>query len=269
MNALNSKTRKWLLLAVILLLAGSGLSQGQSVAVTMSLDTNQLAVGQTTKLHVLAQVIPGLQPSSAQIFSWCVNVLNTNGAVASANYGAMLKTASDNDPQTSSTGTADGPNRRGIYDTFLNLPGAGVTNAVELMSIPVTGAAGGTTRFLTQAGTGVPMDSDFLVFPNDGGDFYTGGDYSAAVADLTVIGSAPPSTLRLKIARLANNGRPGGTLQLTFTPSAGYTYTVESLAAFGKTNSWQALPGAPHNSGTVIVTNTGRASFYRVHATLP
>lgn len=241
----------------------------QAVGVTLSLDNANINVSQTTTLRVLAQVVPNLRANSDQIFSWYVDVLNTNGNRASANYAAMQKTASDKDPQTSSTGTAEGANRRGIYDTFLNRPRAGVTNAVELMSIPVTGLSAGQTRFRVQAGTGVPaLSSDFLVMPLGGGPPFTGGDYSSAFVDLTVTGSSTCS-LQLLAAPLAGGGGPGRTYQLTFTPCSGRTHTVEYRAALGDVPGWIALPGAPHNSGSVTVTNSTIYRFFRVRASLP
>ena len=258
-----------LLLGVILWFAGEGSSQGQSVAVSMRIDTNQVTAGQTTTLHIVAQVVPSLRANASQIFSWYVDVLNTNVAAAPANYASMLKSASDNDPQTSSKGIDDGPNRRGIYDTFLSLSGAGVANPVELLSIPVTGLTAGKARFLVKAGSGVGLSSDFLVMPISGAQPYTGGDYSAAFVDLTVIGSTQ-SPFSLQATPLAGNGGPGGSLKLTFTPSPGWTYTVESRTALGDKTGWQALPGAPHNSGSVTVTNnTGTTRFFRVRASSP
>lgn len=267
MNSLCPRTCNVLLLALLQLLFCPRLSRGQAVAVTMLLDTNQIGVGQSTTLHVMAQVVPGLQPSSLQIFSWCVDVLNTNGAVASAAYSAMSKSASDNSAGTSSTGSDSGANRRAIYDTFMNLPGAGVLNPVELMSIPVSGSAAGKTRFLVQAGTGVSL-TDFIVAASGGGLPYTNGNYSAAFADLAVTNSTP-CVLSLQVTPVTGNGGPGGTLQLSFAPCPGRTHTVETRAALGDVAGWQALPGAPHNSGIVIVTNTASLSFYRVCASLP
>ena len=251
------------------LLFGARSVSAQAVAVTMSLDNASINVSQTTTLRVRAQVVPNLRTSTDRIFSWYVDVLNTNGPIASANYAAMQKTASDNDGSTSSTGTADGANRRGIYDTFLNRPGAGVTNAVELMAIPVTGQSAGVTRFKVQAGTGVPeLSSDFLVVPLGGGAPYTGGDYSVAFVDLTVTGSSA-CTPQLLVTPLANGGGPGGTLQLTFTPCAGRNHTVEYRAALDDVPGWIALPNAPHNSGSVLVTNSVNYRFVRVRASLP
>ena len=257
-----------LLFALTQCLWGSRCAGAPAVAVTMRLDTNVVAVGQGTLLHVSAQVVPSLRPSADRIFSWYVDVLNTNGVAAGANYNAMLKSASDNDPQLSSKGANDGANRRAIYDTFLNLPGAGVTNPVELMSIPVTGLTGGKTRFLVQAGTGADLSADFQVAPIGGGQPYVGGDYSAAFVDLTVTNSVP-CPLSLVVTPLAGGGRPGGTFQLSFSPCPGRTHTVEARAALGDIPGWQALPGAPHNSGVVIVTNTTTTRFFRVRASSP
>jgi hypothetical protein len=261
MKASTIKTYVIFLFTMMLWLAGSRPAVAQAVAVTARLDTNLLSAGQITTLHVLAQVVPGLRTNSAQIFSWYVDVLNTNGVAASANYNSMTKTASDNDPQTSSKGFNDGANRRAIYDTFLNLPGAGVTNPVELMSIPVTGVTSGKTRFLVQAGTGASLSYDFQVVPSGGGAPYTGGDYTSAFADLTVTNSAAPCVLSLAVKQLS-----GSAYQLSFTPCPGRTHTVEFI--FAPTNGavWQALSGGPFNSGLVTITNTGQERLFRVRA---
>jgi len=244
-------------------------SLAQAVSVTMTLDAPAISVGGATTLHIYAQVVPSLRTNTDRIVSWYVDVLNTNGAVASANYAAMQKPTSDKDPQTSSNGVSQASNRRGIYDTFLNLPGAGTTNAVELMSIPVNGVAIGQTRFLVQAGSGVAlMSSDFQAAPKGGGPPYVGGDYAAAFIDLTVSNSAP-CLLQLQATRLACGGGPNGTLQLTFTPCPGRVHTVEFRNALGDVTGWQALPGAPHNSGSITVTNTTAQGFFRVRASTP
>jgi len=242
--------------------AGQVMAQSPAVAVTARLDTNLLSAGQTTTLRVFAQVLPALRANSDRIFSWYVDVLNTNGTVATARYDTMSKTASDNDPFTSSTGTADGANRRGVYDTFLNRPGAGVTNAVELMAIPVQAVGGGVTRFSVRAGSGVPgLAEDFIVAPKTGSEPFTGGDYAAANVDLTV---AQGCSVRLQMQLLGGTG-PTTRWQLQFAPCPGKTHTVEARAALG-TGTWQALPGAPHNSGSVTVTNTTPQRFFRVRA---
>ena len=249
--------------ALLFVLIGSGPNLlAQAVAVTARLDTNTISLGGSTTLRVFAQVIPALRANSDQIFAWYVDVLNTNGSVASANYAAMQKSSSDNDPKISSIGTNDGPNQRGIFDTFLNLPGAGVANPVELMAIPVTGISTGQTRFIVQAGTTEPLSADFIVGPLNGGDPMIGGDYSAATADLRVV-SQTACVTRLQIAPLGGTG-PARFL-LTFTPCPGGYNTVEYRAALNDRAGWRALPGAPHNSGSVTVTNIGPQQFFRVN----
>jgi hypothetical protein len=241
----------------------------QAVGVTMALDAPAIGVGQSTTLHIYAQVVPSLRTNSDRIFSWYVDVLNTNGGAVNANYGAMLKTASDKDPRTSSNGVSQAANRQGIYDTFLNLPGAGTSNAVELMSIPVTGVAIGKTRFMVQAGSGVPqLSSDFQVAPKGGGAPLLGGNYTAALIDLSVTNSTP-CEIQLHVAPLANGGGPNGTLRLTFGLCPGRNHTVEFRSALDDLPGWQSLPGAPHNSGIVTVTNTVTQRFFRVRANTP
>ncbi len=236
----------------------------QAVVVTARLDTNVVSVGGSTTLRVFAQVVPGLRPTSDRILTWYLDALNSNAAAAAANYGAMTKPVSDNDPFLSSTGLTQGANRRGIYDTFLNLAGAGVNSPVELMRIPVSGVAAGTTRFSVAAGSGTPLSEDFLVAPLGGGDPYLGGSYTTAFADLQVTGGAACSPV-LQIARLAN----GTQARLTFTPCAGRTHFVEGLTAIDGVATWQVLPNAPHNTGDVVVSLTGGLRIFRVRVTTP
>jgi hypothetical protein len=252
-----------LLLAGLLFLPARP-SSAQAVAVTLQFDANSIQVGGTTLLHVYAQVVPNLRANTDRIFSWYVDVLNTNGAAASAAYATLQRPLSDKDPLTSSTGFSQGANRYGIYDTFINLLGAGTTNPVELITLSVSGVAPGSTRFRVQAGTGVPeLSADFMVAPLNGGDPLTGGDYTAAFADLqvTVGGACAPS---LQIAP-----QVGGTMTLTFTPCPGRSHTVEYRDALGDAAGWLPLPGAPHISGSVTVNNTGTQRFFRVKATAP
>ena len=228
--------------------------RAQAVTVTMSLDTNVIAVGGSTVLRVYAQVVPTLQASADRIFSWYVDVLSSNGLVAIAHYDMMQKTASDNDPLISSLGVSSGANRRGIYDTFLNLPGAGTSDRVELMAIPIEGTAVGTTRFSVRAGTGVPGLSDFIVASNNGGDPWTGGDYSLAHADLVV----SCGNVRLGIQHAG-----GTSLLLRFTPCDEMDHTIEFRNSL-ESGQWQPLPGAPHNSGSITVTNVLSRQFFRL-----
>jgi len=234
---------------------------GQAVAVTLRVDTNVIARGGTTTLHVDARIIPSLRSSSDRIFSWYVDVLNTNGAVAMANYAGLQKSASDRDPATSSTGVADESHRRGIYDTFLNRPGAGRDAAIELMSIPITGLVAGRTRFRVQAGTGEPtLTSDFYVAPSAGGDPYVGGDYANAFADLEVTSEFAPLRLFIEETRLGN-GSARVTIRYAVKP--GTNYFIESRPSWGIGSNWQTVPGGPFNSGIYIETNSLVSRFYR------
>ena len=247
--------------AVLLATVSAGSARSQVVDVTASLDTRTVSVGQSSTLRVFARVAPPQQANADRIFSWYVDVLNTNGSVATDDYAAMQKLASDKDPSTSSTGTQEGANRRGIYDTFLKLPGAGVSAPVELMAIQVNGLTAGQTRFRIRAGTGAGLSSDFLVAPSGGGAPLTGGNYSLAEAVLTV--SAATSNISVSISV---TNAPGGAkgVALSFPVSAGFNFTAQYSDQLAGAASWQPLPGAPHNSGTAFdLTSAGRR-FYRV-----
>lgn len=235
-------------------------ASAQAVNVTMTLDRNIIKVGESTTLRVLAQVVPSVRTNADRIFSWYLDVLNTNGLVAVAGYDTMQKTNCDQHPLTSSAGVPDGFHRRGIYDTFLNLLGAGVTNPVELMTIPIQGVAPGRSAFRVQAGTGVPgLSHDFVVATTGGGDPLFGGGYTAAEVALTV---APITQLSIAVTPIAG-GRTNRVV-LNFSTQSGLNYRVQAADGVGLTNVWQTLPGSPHNSGTVTLTNSASRQFYRV-----
>ena len=248
----------WSLLVALLLAMPE--ARGQAVAVTTRLETNQIPVGGATVLHVYAQVVPALRATSDRIFAWYVDLGNTNAAAARLDYVGMVKPTSDKDPQLSSLGSDQGANRKGIYDTFLNLPGAGVAAPVELLTIPVVGVAPGVTRFRVTAGSGVPqLSSDFLVAPKDSSVPGFGGDYSAAVADLQVTGSAACS-IAVHIELISN----GTQLKITFPLCPGHDHFVEKASALANPTVWAAVPGGPHNTGSVVVANSGAGAFFRV-----
>lgn len=253
--------------SALLITIGSALClQAQVVDVTVSLDTNTVPAGGSTTLRVFARVVPAQQTNANRIFSWYVDVINTNNTAATANYATMLKTASDKDPQTSSTGTQDGANRRGIYDTFMNLPGAGVSAPVELMAIPVTGSRVGQTRFRVQAGSGAGLSSDFLVAPVGGGSPLTGGSYTLAEASLSVV--AGPVVPTFRVSMLVTNAAGGAKgVTLTYPTVAGYNYTVQFRDPLTGGAGWQPLPGSPHNSGTAFQLSPTASRFFRVLAT--
>lgn len=236
----------------------------QYVDVTLRLDTNQVRVGETTTLRVYAQVAASQRAAADRIFSWYVDLLNSAGTIAAADYARMAKAGADQDPRTSSAGRTDGANQRGVYDTFLNLPGAGVAQPVELFSVPVTGLAAGQAVFRVQAGTGVPnLAADFIVAPKTGTDPWIGGNYGTALATLQVSQSTACS-IRLNAVR---ERLPGGQtkMTLTFTPCPGRTHVVQYRDQLGS-GVWQALPGGPHNSGSVVDTSAASQRFYRVRA---
>lgn len=254
------------ILAVLMTFVSAAVAQAQVVDVTVSLDTNTVTAGGSTVLRVFARVVPAQRTNVSQIFSWYVDVINTNGAAAAANYVAMSKPASDNDPQTSSTGVPDGANRRGIYDTFMNLSAAGVNAPVELMAIPITGVAAGQTRFRIQADTGAGLSADFLVAPLGGGAPLTGGNYGLTEASLTVIPGAnlPRPRVLLSVTNAAG-GAKGVTLN--FPIAAGFNYTAQFRDQLTSGPDWQPLPRAPHNSGAAFQLSPSARRFYRVAIT--
>jgi len=251
---------------MVMWLAAATGARAQVVGVTAQLDTNVIAVGQSTTLRVFAQVLPAFRAGAERIFSWHVDVLNTNAAAASANYAAMLKPVADNDPQTSTNGFSSAANRIGIYDTFTNLPGAGTNPPVELMRISVTGLAVGQARFGVRAGTGtLALSHDFIVAPLDGGEMMTGGDYSTAFANLSVI---PGTSNVIACFTITHTNLPGGLNKVTlqYCPLAGHDHYVEFRDQLVGGAGWQTFPGGPHNSGVYNDTNNVPGRFYRIRA---
>lgn len=260
------RTRSHLTATLLLALATMTGVRAQVVGVTVQLDTNVVAVGQSTTLRVYAQVLPPFRANAERIFSWYVDVINTNGAVAGANYADLLKPVADKDPQTSSNGFNSAANRIGIYDTFLNLPGAGTNPPVELLHVPVTGLTTGQTRFAVRAGTGVPsLSQDFIVAPLDGGEMMTGGDYGAASVNLTVIPGVSNVTNCLTIT---HTNLPGGVnrVMLQYCLLSGYDHFVEFRDQLVGGAGWQTFLGGPHNSGVYGDTNNVPVRFYRIRA---
>lgn len=237
-----------------------------AVMVRARFDTNIIAAGQSTLLRVFGQVATNYEADAERIVTWYVDVLNVNGAVAAADYEAMTRPRSDNDEVFSSSGVDDGDHRRGIYDTFLDLPGAGVGDEVELLAVPVTGLGAGLAEFTVEPGSGAGLTADFRVAPITGGDPYVGGNYDLAGAVLEVVEFC---AITLEIERGPQGGGPGDTLLLTFEPCAGFDHTVQSSAAVGPGAVWSDLPGAPHNSGMATVTNSLSQRFFRVRAVEP
>ncbi len=256
-NRFSSCVKAALALLLALTLGAAG-ARAQVVNVTASLDDPQIAVGQTTTLRVFAQIRTEDQATTDRIFSWYVDLLNGVTATATADYAALTRTASDQEPATSASGATSGANRTGIHDTFLDRPDAGRLQPVELFAVPVTALAAGQVEFQVRAGTGLDL-TDFLVVPADGGATpLTGGDYTAAKVTLTVM--APTVTLAIAPAAVDQ-------FTLSFTPLAGHDHTVQANPDPTNAAGWTDLPGAPHNSGSVNVTNDGGNRFYRIRAT--
>jgi hypothetical protein len=264
---MNSLFPNFCLLRLILFTACFVLSiSAQPVRVTLVLDTNKVAVGQSTILHAYAEIAPDVKPATLQIFSWYVDFLNENPSFASATYAALQRPASDKDPRISSSGTTEGANRRGIYDTFLNLPDAGHDGPVELFSIPVTGLAAGDASFKVSPGTTVPgLSSDFIVAPEGGGDPLVGADYSDASTTLQVAQSQVTSVPIHISATPLGGGQTR--VSLTFQVQQNANQYVESVDVLGASQNWRTLPGGPHNTGTVTETNSLPMRFYRLRIT--
>jgi hypothetical protein len=247
-------------------LAGVPRLSAQAVALTMSLDTNRVTVGSTTTLRVYAQIVPALRPTSDRIFSWYVDLQGVNTAAVQGEFARLDTSASDNDPVLSSRGVSQGPDRIGIFNTFLSRDGAGRDGPVLLFSLPLTGRAAGRTTLRVAAGSGVPhLAADFIVAPAGGGEPAFGGDYSVAALELEVVSES--CAVRATLAQVT---LPGGQNRVTisFTPCPGFAHVVEFRDALGP-GPWQALPGAPHTAGTVTETNSVPRRFYRVRLAPP
>lgn len=227
--------------------------RAQSVDVSVSLDETNILYGHTTTLRVHASIKPALASEAEQIFSWYVDLLNTNSAVASISASQLVMSASDNTPPTTSSGTVQAASIRAIYNTFLNLPNAGRLASVELLAVPVVALQTGSVTFAVQPGSTALLAHDFIVATTNGPVY--GGDYALATAVLHVRELAP---FPIACAVVTNGVR------VTFTPVPGAEYTVQTTTN-PMAEAWATLPGAPHNSGLVVDTNSGvKLRWYRV-----
>lgn len=241
-------------LALFSLLVWSGDVLAQSVDVTVTLDESSLLVGQTTMLRVKAAIKPSLTNQAEQIFSWYVDLVNSNSASSSIVAAQLVMSASDNTPSTTSSGTVQAAGIRAIYNTFMSLPNAGRLAPVELLAVPVVALQTGSVTFAVQPGSTAPLAHDFIVAMTNGSAAY-GGDYALATAVLQVrqLAAFPIS------CALVTNG-----VRVTYTPVPGAEYTVQTTTN-PMAEAWVSLPGAPHNSGLVVDTNTGaKLRWYRV-----
>jgi hypothetical protein len=183
-------------LVLFLWLASAALARAATpaVKVTLNSDATTLKVGDSTTIHVFAQIAPEHQADTDQIFSWYVDLLDSNGAAFQITAATLNVATSDKDTATSSKGAVSGANLRGIYDTFLKTPGAGHDAPIELFSVSVKALAPGNATLSVAAGSGVAnLSSDFVVSSSNGGDPLTGGNYAQATAALTGFNNTAPT----------------------------------------------------------------------------
>jgi hypothetical protein len=233
---------------------------GQAVDVTVRIEPNLLYVGESTVLRAYGQVLPAITNEADRIFSWYVDLINGDGSVAQAQYCCVAVTNADNFPATSSSGTTDGFHRRGIHDTFMGLAGAGMNEPVELFNVPVTAVSTGVVTFSVAPGTTVTnLTHDFQVARKGGGAAFTGGVYTAASADLYVLG---PFEADVRTVAGGN--------EISFPAAAGLESTVQYRDDIMAGPGWADLPGGPHNSGVVTdQVSTVSRRYYRVKVTSP
>jgi len=255
MKAIRIMSRR-LAIGVAAVLAAAPLWGDNAVDVTIEAADTTLAVGESTTVTVYGRIAAAIEPDCDQIFSWYVDVLNDNGAVA-GDIGNVQTPTSDNHPSTSDDGTAEGGSLRGVHDTFLDLPGAGKATRVMLLQFEVTAKANGTATLSVAPGTTAGPLNDFLVARTGVGS-YTGGNYSAAAVQITVGegGEAPALDLRIS--------RAGSQVDLSFDPLPGFNHTVQWSPDLGA-SGWNNLAGGPHNAGAASETVGAQARrFYRV-----
>lgn len=74
-----------------------------------------------------------------------------------------------------------------------------------------------------------------------------------------------------KVTAVLQKSADGNTniVTLRFTPIVGRQHVVEFRDDLRKGGKWQALPGAPHNSGTATDTGTGSQRYYRLRVDVP
>ncbi len=75
-----------------------------------------------------------------------------------------------------------------------------------------------------------------------------------------------PSDMGFRILKTPFLNDPPQQLSLRFTPLLGRDYFVEFSDSLDPNSSWQVLPGAPHNGGTVTDYAAKRQRFYRVRS---
>lgn len=236
-------------LAALWLGPGFASAQVPAVNVTITADDAVLFPGQKTMIRVFAQIDASIEADAVGIFTWYIDLLNSNEAVAVPDYDNLTMNTSDNVPNSSSSGTTIGENRRGIHNSmFLSDPGAGKGSPVELLAVEVTPNRLGVATFSVQAGTTKPLLTDDFLVSRTGlpplSPPFTGGNYAMASVTVSVI--PVTKAIELDIRKAA-----GECVEICFTPKAGFNHTV-MFSENQLPGTWTALPGAPHNGGSVI-----------------
>lgn len=205
------------------------------VQVSLSVSTNRLTVGQTATLRATAQIVPSLRSKADQIFSWNVDLIVIQENSTRLATVELLRSASDREVETSSSGVADGSDLRGIHDTFLNRPHAGRDEPVELFSVPIVATGAGEVIVLLRPGSGLfQLEQDFLTLPSSDEAFWTGADYSTASLTLTITN---PEVSRPNLSiEILSPGRIR--LQLSAGNLDGWTLETSSDLV-----AWTAVPG--------------------------
>lgn len=231
------------------------------VQATLRVDRANLGIGETTVIRAFAQVDASLRSTADRIFSWNVDLLSLDPEVAVPDPGSLVRPVSDKDPVLGSTGLVDGPHLRGIRDSFLELPGAGLAQAVELFSVAVRALTPGKATFrLRAAVAGGGLDPDFLVLPIDDRDAWSGAGYEGAVVTVTVngTGAGTPPTLRIG---------PGavGAVRIEAATVAGSRVALEESDGLEAGAVWKRV--AESADGTAVVSyetkSTAPRRFYR------
>ncbi len=234
----------------------------QPVQVTLQAEKTRIEIGETTQILAYAQIAPEMRAESDRIFSWYVDLVSNSAEIAEILITDLIKPLSDNDPLLGRPGILRGQRVLGIFDTFMETPGAGRDEGVVLFSIPIIGRAVGRITFQIQPGSSVEgLSSDFLVAPTGGGTPWVGGNYSTATVSVEVLPPAQPA-LTLQIQPSANGFSLD--VRLQFTPTEGMDYVVEARNTFSPKDTWQALQGAPHNDGLVTEPLAATQKYYRL-----
>lgn len=231
------------------------------VQATLRVDRASLGAGETTVIRAFAQVDASLRSTADRIFSWNLDLLSLDPEVAVPDPGSLVRPVSDKDPVLGSVGVADGPHLRGIRDSFLELPGAGVAQAVELFSVAIRALAPGKATFRLRAPVGSGgLDPDFLVLPFDDRDAWSGAGYAGAVVTLTVnaTGAGTPPTLRIG---------PGadGAIRIEGSTGAGGRVALEESDGLETPAVWRRVAEAAAGSTVVGYETkpTAPRRFYR------